>query len=71
MDVSQLRRGDIIVIYRTKDDKIPAHYRSVVTSICVVEEVRTKKDFKSFAEYLSYCQPYSVFFFIRRIIGLV
>ncbi|MFN8356317.1 MAG: N-acetyltransferase [Spirosomataceae bacterium] len=61
MDVSQLRRGDIIVIYRTKDDKGPAHYRSVVTSICVVEEVRTKKDFKSFAEYLSYCQPYSVF----------
>lgn len=61
MDVSVLKRGDLIAIYRTSDKQGPAHYRSVVTSICVVDEVKNKQSFASFAEYLAYCQPYSVF----------
>jgi len=61
MDVSVLKRGDLIAIYRTNDGQGPAFYRSVVTSICVVDEVRTKNSFASFVEYLAYCQPYSVF----------
>lgn len=63
MDVSNLRKGDILVIYRTKAQNDPgaAFHRSVVTSICIVEDVRKKNDFNSFADYLSYCQPFSVF----------
>jgi hypothetical protein len=59
--VELLKPKDLIVIYRTKDDKGSAEYRSVATSICVVEEVRKKVDFKDFNEYLTYTKPYSVF----------
>lgn len=56
-----LRPGDVIVIYRTSDDQGSAHYRSVVTSICVVEEYRNIISFGSLDEFLAYCAPYSVF----------
>jgi len=61
MNVSPLKRGDIVVIYRTKDDKGPAWYRSVATSICVIEELKSKRDFESEKEFVDYCKPYSVF----------
>lgn len=60
-DVANLKREDILVIYRTKDDKGPAYYRSVVTSVCVVEEVRSKASFANLDEYLRYTLPHSVF----------
>lgn len=56
-----LRRGDALLIYRTSDGRGPAHYRSVATSICVVEEYRAINSFASKQEFLSYCRPYSVF----------
>ncbi|EEL27606.1 hypothetical protein [Bacillus cereus] len=56
-----LKKGDVIVIYRTKDDLGPAEYRSVATSICVIDEVKTKYDFKNYQEYLSYCKKHSLF----------
>lgn len=56
-----LRRGDVLLIYRTSDGQGPAHYRSVATSICVVEEYRTINSFVSEQEFLNYCRPYSVF----------
>lgn len=56
-----LQRGDLIAIYRTNDGKGAARYRSVVTSICQIEEVRTKSSFTSKDEYLSYCHKYSIF----------
>ncbi|MFC5413127.1 N-acetyltransferase [Larkinella bovis] len=61
MKVSSLRKSDIIVIYRTGDGQGPAYYRAVITSVCVVEETRRKKDFASFDEFYAYCQAYSVF----------
>ncbi len=57
----KLRPGDILVIYRTNDGKGKAYYRSVATSIGVVEEVRQIKSFGSSAEFISYAQPYSIF----------
>ena len=36
-------------------------YRSVVTSVCVVEEVKTPKDFNSYDEYIKYTNYYSIF----------
>jgi len=59
--VDLLRKGDLIVIYRTSDGKGAAHYRSVATSIGVVEEYRHLNSFLSKEEFFRYCRPYSVF----------
>lgn len=56
-----LRAGDVILIYRTSDNAGPAHYRSVATSICVIEEYRNIRSFRSQADFIRYCEPYSVF----------
>ena len=53
--------GDILLIYRTSDGAGPAHYRSVITSVCVVEEHRHISSFPSKDEFIKYCEPYSVF----------
>ncbi len=60
-DTSTLSAGDIVVIYRTSDGLGPAYYRSVVTSICQIEEVRTKMDFSSCQDFISYTNRYSIF----------
>lgn len=59
--MENLRRGDVILIYRTNDGAGPAHYRSVATSVCVVEEYRNILSFTSRDEFIAYCAPYSVF----------
>lgn len=53
--------GDVLLIYRTSDGAGPAHYRSVITSVCVVEEHRHIASFASKEEFIKYCEPYSVF----------
>jgi hypothetical protein len=60
-NVENLKKGDALVIYRTKDNQGSAWYRAVVTSLCVVEEVKTKRDFRSLAEFIKYCSSRSVF----------
>lgn len=59
--VSQLQKGDLIAIYRTKDDKGPARYRSVVTSVCQVEEIKSPKDFQCVDDFVNYTNYYSIF----------
>lgn len=61
MNLGRLNAGDIIIIYRTSDQKAPARYRSVVTSVCVVEEVRSKYSFSNIEDYVRYCEKYSIF----------
>ena len=61
MDLSALRAGDLVVIYRTSDGQGPAHYRSVATSICVVDEVRAKASFENVDSYVTYTEKFSVF----------
>lgn len=56
-----MKPHDIILIYRTSDNKGPAYYRSVVTSICVVESVKTLSSFVSEKDFIDYCVRYSVF----------
>lgn len=60
-DVDQLRPGDIIIIYRTKDGSGPAYYRSVATSICVVEEIKRTNEFDSLDKFIQYTNFYSIF----------
>lgn len=59
--VAQLESGDLIAIYRTKDDAGPARYRSVITSICQIEEVKTNTDFATVEDFLAYANYYSIF----------
>lgn len=59
--VRDFNKGDLLLIYRTSDNQGAARYRSVMTSVCVVEEVVNMYDFSSEIEYLKYCEPYSIF----------
>lgn len=59
--VTNFNTGDIVLIYRTGDGAAPARYRSVITSICVVEEVKNMNEFNNIDDYLAYCEPYSIF----------
>lgn len=61
MPVDVLKRGDIVVIYRTSDGQEPAEYRSVATSLCVIEEVRSKETFDNFDDFYNYANTYSIF----------
>lgn len=59
--LGRMSPGDVVVIYRTTDQPGRAYYRSVVTSLCVVEEVKRRNDFKTVDEFLAYTKPRSVF----------
>ncbi|MGO1000556.1 N-acetyltransferase [Lysobacter sp. CA196] len=59
--MQNLRRGDVLLIYRTSDNQGSARFRSVATSICVVEEYRSISSFVSIDDFIKYCLPYSVF----------
>lgn len=58
--IDQLKRGDTLLIYRTAEGG-PAYYTSVVTSVCVVEELTNIAQFPTVEQFLSYCMPYSIF----------
>lgn len=60
-DTALLKPGDLIAIYRTSDNLGPARYRSVISSVCQIEEVRTKSSFSTIEEYLTYTNKYSIF----------
>ena len=61
MALQRMRPGDPIIFYRTTDIEGRARYRSVVTSLCVVEEVKQKRDFADIEAFLAYTKPRSVF----------
>lgn len=58
---ASFKAGDNLVLYRTSDKQGSARFRSVATSIGVVEEYRNIREFESLQAFLSYCSPYSVF----------
>lgn len=59
--LTAMRPGDVVVVYRTTDIPGRARFRSVATSLCVVEEVRAKKDFASANELVRFAADHSVF----------
>lgn len=59
--LESLKRGDALVIYRTSDGQGSASYRAVATSLCMVEDVKSKNDFKTLSDFLIYCSSRSVF----------
>lgn len=60
-DLKRVRINDNLVIYRTSDQLGPARYRSVATTICTVEDIRTLHSFSSFEDLKKYCKNYSIF----------
>lgn len=62
-DFPNFRPGDCVVIYRCveKDSQKPAWFGSVATSLCVVEETRTARSFRTADDFVAYCKKYSVF----------
>ena len=55
-------QGSCLVIYRCQDKEgTHAWFKSVATSLCLVEEVRPKRSFLSEQDFINYCQKYSVF----------
>jgi len=63
VEIPKMKIGDCIVIYRcgSPQNNEIAWYRSVATSLCVVEEIRKKSSFTSKEDLVAYCQKYSVF----------
>lgn len=59
--VDQLKSGDKLIIYRTSDGVGAARYRSVVTSVCSILEVKTIRDFADIDEFVQYTNRYSIF----------
>lgn len=59
--LQRMAPGDPVIFYRTTDIPGRARYRSVVTSVCVVEEVRQRRDFPDIDAFLAYTKPRSVF----------
>lgn len=59
--LTQMAKGDVVVMYRTTDNQGPAFYRSVATSVCVIEEVRARQDFVNCDAFIEYAKPHSVF----------
>ncbi|MGL5597931.1 MAG: hypothetical protein ACRDDA_07375 [Aeromonas sp.] len=60
-DIMDSEPGDLLVIYRTSDIPGSARYRSVATSICVIEDVKNICEFSSLDCFLRYCEKFSVF----------
>lgn len=61
LSLNRMSPGDVIVIYRTTDIPGRARFRSVATSVCVVEQVWAKKNFPDVEAFLKTAQPHSVF----------
>lgn len=61
LSLTRMSPGDIVLFYRTTDHVAPAYFRSVVTSVCVVEEIKRKSDFKDFEDFVRYNEKQSVF----------
>ena len=59
-DCAQMKKGDHVIIYRTSDGQGAAWYRSVVTTVCTVYDVKAWSDFGNEEEFLKYTK-YSVF----------
>lgn len=59
--VEELKYGDIVVLYRTAEERKSAEYSAVATSICVVEDVKKQNEFEFFDDFYKYACKYSVF----------
>lgn len=62
-DFAYFKPGDCVIIYRCQAPGSfdSAWFKSVATSLCVVDEVRSQNSFKNADAFVEYCKKYSVF----------
>ncbi len=56
-----LKKGDIVLIYRTAEAGKAARFSAVLTSACVIEEYSHINDYKNENDFFQYCRRYSTF----------
>lgn len=59
--VDELKHGDKLVLYRTRESGKKAEYNAVATSVCVVDEIRNIFSFPDKKAFLEYTSRGSVF----------
>lgn len=59
--VEELRKGDLIVLYRTAEAGRAAEYSAVATTVCTVIEIRLQDSFSSFEDFYRYTSKYTIF----------
>ena len=59
--MDQIRAGDCLLIYRTREGDKSGWYSSVATSICVVEDARSRSSFADVDDLIEYAERHSVF----------
>jgi L-amino acid N-acyltransferase YncA len=59
--LTRMKPGDIVVPYRTTDIPGRARYRSVATSVCVVEDVCSRKQLITADALVAFAEEHSVF----------
>lgn len=60
-NISNYKKGDMVVIYRTAESGKSAEYSAVATSVCVVDEIKHINSFVTYEEFNNYCRKHSVF----------
>lgn len=59
--ISNMSKGDLVVIYRASEDGKIAEYNSVVTGICTVVDTKNISEFKTFESFKAYCSKGTIF----------
>lgn len=59
--MASLKPNDNLIIYRTKDDKGSARFRSVATTVCTVIDNKKMSSFNTYEDLKEYCKNYSIF----------
>lgn len=59
--IMDIKKNDLLLIYRTKENDKSAEYSSVATSICTVVETRNINSFRDCDDFMKYCGKGSIF----------
>lgn len=59
--ISNMDKGDLVVIYRTSEDGKIAEYNSVVTGICTVVDTKNISEFETLGSFKAYCGKGTIF----------
>lgn len=59
--ISNMDKGDLVVIYRTSENGKKAEYNSVVTGICTVVDTKNIREFETLDSFKDYCGKGTIF----------
>lgn len=60
-ELSNYKKGDIVVIYRTAENGKVAEYNAVATSVCTIKEIKNINSFSSREKFLEFCKDRTIF----------